>query len=1563
LYFILHATTIQSCIHLSVSVPVSVSVYVPVSAVIRILSLEMILHILQRCGPGFRSGERFIYAIKQYLCVSLLGNCTSSVNQVTGLALHVFVALLDGFKEHLKAELEVFVTNIFLSILASENSTFEHKSRVLEVFHNICGDPGGQVELFINYDCDFESIDLFRRIVDAFSKISKNPTFFLPRNAEFLSSKKSISEEHTIRHLGLEGLVIILRSLMKSSGIGLPKEKKDASATPVKARESINGLNIAALRGENFEGDDGSVHMSPLTEEEEGVNVDETIHHSASMESSRTEEDHTLRDEGGEELMKTYDRKHKIKEEMENGILKFNLSPKKGLKYLSSLGHIENTAVGIATFFRQYGEKLDKTAIGEYLGREKEYEGGICVRVLHEYVDSMDFGGMHFDEAIRMFLSGFRLPGEAQKIDRMMEKFAERYYIANKTVFASADMAFILAFSTIMLQTNLHNPAIKEDKRMTKEQFIKQNKGISSDGELPESMLMDIYDRIQATPISLNQDERNRKSKKDDQSFFASMSQDKRRKDAFNDERKEMMRSSEALFKQRSKSKVQDKSAFKHADQTYESYARPMFEVAWAPMISVFSQIIETVDDYDLIALCLEGFRLSIRLASRLDVYVARDTYVNALVKFTTLDSVKEMRFKHIDAIKLLINVALTDGDYLFESWGQILRGLSHLSRLTLFGNRLHSDDLFFADTSNSKGSTDRRGSGSKKRPSSYNVQNMEMSSIDQFTKLFTGPSRAETSRLIEESNAELIMREIDPVMIDRIFINSQNLSSESVLHFVENLCAISLEEISTTNNNSLSCLRGKEANGDSSMAPRVFSLQKLVEVADFNMHVRPRISWTKLWSVLAAHFTAVGVDDNHALSMFAIDSLKQLSIKFLQKEELSNFNFQRLFLKPFEVIMNKSKSAEIKELILRCIDIMVLACASNIHSGWRSLFSVFRVAAAHPKADIAGIAFEITERLMTQQFDLLIFDFVELMNCLVAFVAGPHSMISLSALSHLSKCADHLAQGKVSAAIDNQHTSSDAMGISWEKSKSNMEQIGEDAAVFRLWWPLLLGLSTRVADHRLVIRTRAVETLHSVLSTYGHLFSPQIWEVIFKGVLFPIMDSAKTDNTLQPQSLWPTHNPVLSKDPASWIATSAATVLSVCLQLFDQYYEAGLSSPFIADVVTMLQSCIGQDIESLARMGLDSLRTLVRGLRHDVPSKEEDGEPTLCPHMADLLCARLCDVTLSNLCMDFGGNAILKLDDATAPIVLELVRKWKTSPLGSTSRKDNRNMEIEESDFDVKSIAVDTPYGVGKVVSSMGKDTNAKHTIILGWGATLYSFDQFPTAEHVETERSMLTPRLTDEQRWLSLSCEAMTSMVLSLDIIDAIGDMLNTHYSSLRVNHLKQLLGVLQASYDHARCFNADDELRALLRARNFMRFGDNSARLPHLLEQETQAASQLLTYSFRLYQEENNSKANGKVKSTLAEPIIKRISCKMMERYLLIDELSLTSTDFFIEEQLAIYAPPVMLALNGIAGFTTEQFARNMDWVLPLLSDVTICNNRMVRECVKEVYEKRVNTVLIK
>ena len=70
-------------------------------------------------------------------------------------------------------------------------------------------------------------------------------------------------------------------------------------------------------------------------------------------------------------------------------------------------------------------------------------------------------------------------------------------------VLGGADTAFVLAFSIIMLNTDLHNPAIPDDRRMTKAIFRRQVEGIANGGNLPDDYLDAIYDRIKKHPISL----------------------------------------------------------------------------------------------------------------------------------------------------------------------------------------------------------------------------------------------------------------------------------------------------------------------------------------------------------------------------------------------------------------------------------------------------------------------------------------------------------------------------------------------------------------------------------------------------------------------------------------------------------------------------------------------------------------------------------------------------------------------------------------------------------------------------------------------------------------------------------------------------------------------------------------------------------------------------------------------------------------------------------------------------------------------------------------------------
>jgi brefeldin A-inhibited guanine nucleotide-exchange protein len=112
---------------------------------------------------------------------------------------------------------------------------------------------------------------------------------------------------------------------------------------------------------------------------------------------------------------------------LEKGIDLFNQNPKKGLEYLIEKNLLNNEPEEIAQFFHSYQDLLDKTVIGDCLGEEDKRHK----QIMYAYIDQHDFTQMDFLAAIRKFLAGFRLPGEAQKIDRLMEKFAGRFCECN----------------------------------------------------------------------------------------------------------------------------------------------------------------------------------------------------------------------------------------------------------------------------------------------------------------------------------------------------------------------------------------------------------------------------------------------------------------------------------------------------------------------------------------------------------------------------------------------------------------------------------------------------------------------------------------------------------------------------------------------------------------------------------------------------------------------------------------------------------------------------------------------------------------------------------------------------------------------------------------------------------------------------------------------------------------------------------------------------------------------------------------------------------------------------
>ncbi|XP_043738315.1 IQ motif and SEC7 domain-containing protein 3 isoform X2 [Cervus elaphus] len=187
------------------------------------------------------------------------------------------------------------------------------------------------------------------------------------------------------------------------------------------------------------------------------------------------------------------------------GLNLFNINPDKGIQFLISRGFIPDTPIGVAHFLLQR-KGLSRQMIGEFLGNSKKQFNR---DVLDCVVDEMDFSAMELDEALRKFQAHIRVQGEAQKVERLIEAFSQRYCMCNPEVvqqFHNPDTIFILAFAIILLNTDMYSPNIKPDRKMMLEDFIRNLRGVDDGADIPRELVVGIYERIQQKELKSNED-------------------------------------------------------------------------------------------------------------------------------------------------------------------------------------------------------------------------------------------------------------------------------------------------------------------------------------------------------------------------------------------------------------------------------------------------------------------------------------------------------------------------------------------------------------------------------------------------------------------------------------------------------------------------------------------------------------------------------------------------------------------------------------------------------------------------------------------------------------------------------------------------------------------------------------------------------------------------------------------------------------------------------------------------------------------------------------------------
>lgn len=1486
-------------------------------------------------NSNIKGEETFLVSVKDYICSTLARNAASISPPIFEISAEIFWLIVSNLRSQFKKEIEVFFAEIYFPITEMKTSTAHQKQYFLSIVQKICNDPRALVEIYLNYDCDsFSSINIYEATIDFLVRLAVSPVHLTALQLQLYNEGKSKSIasynislppamaisnivvnlhndshypiEYALKMTALQSLVSTLRSLLTWSQRGiaavsasLSRDDTHASITE-KAEDDVSDTAGASSNGT----------VTPLVDDPSQFK---------SLKIKKTA--------------------------IQEAIRQFNIKPKRGIKAFVTSGIIDSMdPQKIATFLLNT-EGLDKAQIGDYLGEgDPEH-----VAIMHAFVDMIDFTNMSFVDALRKFLQAFRLPGEAQKIDRFMLKFAERYILGNPGVFANADTAYVLAYSVIMLNTDQHSSQIKV--RMTPQEFVRNNRGINDNADLPEEYLIDIFNTIQNDEIKLLSEQHAALLSSDGQQSntgfasglgqaLATVGRDLQR-EAYLQASREMSNKTEQLFK----SLVSKSDGKKRAEESifyiasHIEHIKPMFEVAWMSFLAGLSGPFQQSEDPETVQLCLEGFKLSLRIACLFDIDLARISFVSALAQFTNLQNLSEMKQKNVLATKTLLNTALSEGNNLKSSWKEMLTCVSQLERFQLISSGIAAGAI--PDVTNARLASHRDS-----------VETSRTARASTAGGLFSGfgfrasqspavPTPSSASGGTEhqvmyspELGEELQSREV-VITMDKIFTKSASLSGDAIVDFVRALTEVSWEEIQSSG---------------LSEHPRTFSLQKMVDVSYYNME-RIRVEWSQLWAIMGKSFNQVGCHENTSVVFFALDSLRQLSIRFFDLDELSHFKFQKDFLAPFEYVMANNDKSQVKDMVLQCLRQMVLAKSDQIKSGWRALFGTFAAAAKQPYASIINETFELVKKVHAEHLEQVMSQdsFGSMVSCLSEMSKNQNfQKPSLHALE--------LLKNTIARILPESQSSNNAELTEAEKSTALEEHY------VKYWFPILFAFHDVIMNGEdLEVRSRALNYMFDILVEHGANFSPGFWDTVCRQLLFPIFIVLKSRSEMARFNT--------QDDMSVWLSTTMIQALRNMIALLSHYFE--ILSRMLDGFLDLLVTCILQENETVSRIGSSCVLQLVE-------QNVNKFSPKHWTQVVDKIEYLFKATTANEL---FGAW----FDDE------EDFSQDNEKDLGSTAKRTNGAKEgLPEPSTpttEPPSLAGLTESPEAVVSSPKAHRTNrsadATHKRQKTFRKTIVKC--ILQLLMIDTVQGLLERQETADHTPAPNGDGSAPSAVVPTEP-RVVGSEV---YEKMPTRELVRILDLLRQSYVFSRDFNEDRDLRTNLWRQGFMK------QLPNLLKQESFSAQTYVSVMLRLYANPEKLSNNAVSADSPLEVYVdedhkgivgatsgpKGSEAKR-------DTITITSTEelkSYVERMLMpvcleivtrysgldvnetrnikAWTPVTVCILEGIASFTTPDFVRLVPTVYPVA--LTVLNRDLtpsLRLAVQKIF-LRVNDSVIK
>eukprot|EP00742_Colponemidia_sp_Colp-10_P009616 GILJ01010503.1.p1 GENE.GILJ01010503.1~~GILJ01010503.1.p1 ORF type:complete len:1514 (+),score=239.29 GILJ01010503.1:28-4569(+) len=742
----------------------------------------------------------------------------------------------------------------------------------------------------------------------------------------------------------------------------------------------------------------------------------------------------------------------------------FNSDPHKCIPNLQSINllPLPADAKSMAHFLRNT-PGLNKRLVGEYLGSPHKFNHS----VLKEFSKLFDFANLALDEALRKFLCAFWLPGEAQQINRIMEVFAEAMIqqnpVSESNPVENSEAAYVLAYSIILLNTDLHKEGVK--RKMSCEEFVRNNRGINNGKDFPIEYLTQIYESIRDNEIrmlTLHQDD-----------IVAG--------DVH------MHKWDGVLQRSKSIGTFTNTSTEEPAGLN----ERDMFNIIWeSSTLATLSLIFEITQDLRIVQLTMDGFHSFARMAVYYDMGEVFNNLVVSLCKYFVKffdksgdDPILSLYSSHRSQIALegMLLIVRQNIDWLRESWTNVLDCILLLHHMQLLPATLVELD----DFSDSKGR--RLSSTVTARPRGRSDDGGGL--LSSLTSYIWGHEQSDEPTKQQEDivNAEKHLKGlVAECHIEELFSDTRHLVIESLIEQIKALILASLPSGSSHTQGSY--------HHDQFSA--VFCLELLTNMTIANEH---RINL--IWPLVAAHFERI-LTASSSLTLHlerVVVNLLRLCIRLIHREELGPSLFSALELM---CRLSDDMLFQLADRIAAGLAVLVNMSSGSTRAlpGWQVVLNLLSRFAHHPTAATAGF-----EALTDIVKDLPDFS-IPLSICLqaiLAFVRQSDAITdqTMAAVDLLSVVGDKIGFLKrVHKGV--------APSSSPPPKDRDINAPLEQEEWMHLWLPVCQAISSLCRDVRREVRLDALGVLTKTLLVPSSVCieNPQAWRICFEQVLFPLI-------------------------------------------------------------------------------------------------------------------------------------------------------------------------------------------------------------------------------------------------------------------------------------------------------------------------------------------------------------------------------------------------------------------------------------------------------------------------